>query len=110
MAGDRHASRPPRADPGGIRKEVLRIGEVANLWLFGLGCLGFAVGSIVVLTMPALVASRLLACAVVLLAAAFATILVIVGVVPPLLGLIGSVLMPVLTAIGLRYRWCRRSS
>jgi len=84
--------------------------EIVGLLPFVLGFGGFAIGSIVVLTMPASVIRRLIGDAVVFLAAVIGVGLVIVGVVRPLVGLMGALLLPVLTSIGLRYVWSKRSS
>jgi hypothetical protein len=84
--------------------------EIVGLLPFVLGCCGLVIGSIVVWTMPASVIRRLVANAVVFLAAVIGVGLVIVGVVGPLFGLVGSLLLPVLTSIGLRRVWSRRSS
>jgi len=84
--------------------------EVVGLLPFILGSVGFVVGSIVVWTMPASVIRRFFADAAVFVAAVIGIGLVIVGVTGPLLGLIGSLLLPVLTSIGLRRVCSRRSS
>ena len=75
------------------------------LWILTLGGSGFALGSLVVFTMSAPVTSRLVAAGLVLSAVVFATGLNVIGLIRPSLGLLGVFLMPVLTAIGLRYLW-----
>lgn len=84
--------------------------ELLGILLLVPGCIGFAIGSIVVLTMRASAARRLIAVALVFLAAVIGIALVIVGLVRPLFGLGGSLLIPVLTSLGLRYLASRRSS
>lgn len=84
--------------------------EIVGILPFLLGFAGFAIGSFVVLTMRASAIRRLMADAVVLLAAVIGVGLVIVGVVGPLLGLAGAFLIPVLTSVGLRHLWTTRPS
>lgn len=84
--------------------------EIVGILPFVLGFFGFAVGSFVVLTMRASVSRRLIADALVFLAAIIGVGLVIVGVVRPFAGLAGAFLLPALTSIGLRHLWTMRSS
>jgi hypothetical protein len=83
--------------------------EIVGIVPLILGLAGFAIGTIVVLTMPAPAMQRFIADTVVFLAAVIGVGLVIVGVVRPLTGLSGAFLIPVLTSIGLRYVWSKRS-
>lgn len=75
------------------------------MWMLALGGSGFAVGSLVVFTMPASFTVRVVADAVVLAAVVLALGLQVIGLAGPLLGFTGAFLLPVLTAIGLRYVW-----
>lgn len=84
--------------------------EMVGLLPFVLGLAGFVIGSIVVWTMSASAVRRLVADAAVFLAAVIGIGVVIVGLMGPLFGLMGSFLLPVLTSIGLRRAWSRRSS
>lgn len=81
------------------------MGEAWLLWVLVLGGSGFALGSLVVLTMSAPVILRLVAAGLVLAALVFAVGLNVVGLIPPFFGLFGVFLMPVLAALGLRRRW-----
>lgn len=85
------------------------MGEVVLVWILGLAAAGLAIGSIVVLTTSASASWRLAAVAIVLLASLASLAAVFVGLVPAPLGLIGEVLVPVLVAVGLRYRRRQRA-
>jgi len=87
---------------------VASLGEVVLLWLLGLGCSGFVIGSLVVLTMPAPAALRLVAGVVVFMASVIGVGLVLIGVLrPPFWFFAIPLLVPVLTALGVRYIWSR---
>ena len=81
------------------------VGVAWLLWILVLGGSGFALGSLVVFTMPAPVILRLVAAGLVLAALVLAVGLNIVGLIPSLFGLFGVFLMPVLAALGLRRLW-----
>jgi hypothetical protein len=75
------------------------------LWILALGCGGFGLGCLLVFTMSAPVALRLVAAGLVLAALVFAVGLNVIGLIPSLFGLLGVFLIPVLVAIGLRHLW-----
>jgi len=81
------------------------VGVAWLLWILVLGGSGFALGSLVVFTMPAPIILRLVATGLVLAALVLAVGLNVVGLIPSLFGLFGVFLMPVLAAIGLRRLW-----
>ena len=81
------------------------VGVAWLLWILVLGGSGFAIGSLVVFTMPVSVILRLVAAGLVLAALVLAVGLNVVGLMPSLFGLFGVFLMPVLAALGLRRLW-----
>lgn len=82
--------------------------EMVLIYPLILGLAGFAIGAFLVFTMPASAARRFIAAAAVLLAAILGIGVVIIGAVRPLGGFAGALLVPVLTAIGLRFAFLRR--
>jgi hypothetical protein len=88
------------------------MGEVGAAWLAWmllLGGSGFAIGSLVVLTMPAPVPVRLGAAGLVFATLVLAVGLNVVGLLPAFVTLYGVFLIPVLAGVGLRRHFKRHS-
>ena len=81
------------------------VGVAWLLWIVVLGGGGFALGSFIVFTMPARFIMRFAGAVLVFVALVLAIGLNVVGLIPALFGLLNVFLLPVLTAIGLRYLW-----
>jgi hypothetical protein len=83
------------------------MGEIVALWLLGLGCIGFTIGALIVVTMPASLGWRVAGIAGVLAASVVGVGAVVVGLARPMIGFFAAPLLtPTLAALALR-GWLR---
>ena len=79
------------------------MGEIVTVWLLGLGSIGFAIGLILVLTLPAPARWRVAGTAVVLAASVVGIAAVVIGVARPIFGFFAAPLLtPTLAALAFR--------